>query len=308
MIPVESSPALPWSIAPRISEAEQSLLGADSLLLAQLLWNREIRTSAEAIRFLEPRYEHLADPNLMHGLPEAVERLLWAIHEHEQIVVYGDYDVDGVAGAAVLVQALRRLGADVFVHIPHRSRDGYGVNLAAVRELAAQAKVMITVDCGITAGDEIEAATALGLEVIVTDHHTIPSQLPAARAVLNPHQADCEYPCKVLAGGGVALTLARGMFLSVLDPEEAQREILALTPLAALSTVADVMPLIGENRTIVRLGLDVMRKGSRPGLDALCASSGRPLERLTARDLAFSIIPRLNAAGRMGDARHTSVR
>lgn len=300
----DGSPPTRWVLAPRVGEAEQVELGVDSLLLAQLLWNRGVRAACEAEDFLSPGASALGDPATMRGVPEATGRLLRALSGAEQIAVYGDYDVDGVAGAALLVETVQGLGGQVVAHLPHRARDGYGVNPDAVRRLAADgARVMITVDCGITANRELELARELGMDAIVTDHHAVPPVLPAALAVVNPHQDGCCYPFKELAGGGVAFQLARSVLLAALDGAEARRRWERLTPLAALSTVADVVPLLGENRSIVARGLAASRSGAVPGLEALCDGAGRSLGRLTARDLAFSVIPRLNAAGRMGDAR-----
>jgi single-stranded-DNA-specific exonuclease len=294
-----------WLVPPRVGEEEQRLLGADSLLLAQLLWNRGIRTAQEARCFLEPSSAGaLGDPRDMRGMPEAVRRLTEALRTGDRIAVYGDYDVDGVAGAAVLVDALTGLGANLVVHLPHRARDGYGVNSAAVRQLAEQgAKVMVTVDCGITAVDEVALATSLGMDVVVTDHHSVPAPLPGALAVINPHQPGCEYSYKELGGGGVAFQLARALLQALLPAHEAGLRAERLAGLAALSTVADIVPLTGENRTIVGLGLAAIQSGLIPGIEALCEHGGRRMESLTAQDLAFTVIPRLNAAGRMGDAR-----
>ncbi len=294
-----------WQLPHRIGEDEQRALGADSLLLAQLLWNRGIRSSAEAQAFLDPCTSNaLCDPRRMRGVPEAVARLLRAIQNHERIAVYGDYDVDGVAGAAVLVDALTGLSADLLVHLPHRARDGYGVNAPAVQKLAAEgATVMMTVDCGITAVDEAALAGSLGIDVIITDHHTVPARLPAAFAVINPHQPGCDYPYKDLGGGGVAFQVARALLDAALTPDEAKRRTARLAGLAALSTVADIVPLTRENRAIVAMGLDAIHAGLIPGIEALCDHAGRSIGSLTAQDLAFTVIPRLNAAGRMGDAR-----
>jgi single-stranded-DNA-specific exonuclease len=294
-----------WVTAPRIGVAEQESMGADSLLLAQLLWNRGVRTLPEARAFLAPTaMSSFGDPFTMLGMGAAVECVTSAIKERRPIAVYGDYDVDGVAGAALLVDALRSVGAEVLVFVPHRVRDGYGLNGTALRALAEQgARVVITVDCGITANTEVDIAAELGLQVIVTDHHTVPAQLPSAAAVLNPHQADCQYPCKELAGGGVAFQLARAVFSRLLPAAECDERALRLTDLAALSTIADVVPLVGENRMLASLGIATVRQGVRPGLKALCAVAGRQPAQLRIRDLSFGLIPRLNAAGRMGEAR-----
>jgi single-stranded-DNA-specific exonuclease len=240
----------------------------------------------------------------MLGMEQATRRLLAAVAAGERIAIYGDYDVDGLAGAALVTAALERLGADLLVHIPHRSRDGYGLNLGAVESLAAQGtRVLVTVDCGITGAAEVAGAAALGIDTIVTDHHPVPTAMPAAVAVLNPHQAECPYPFKDLSGGGVAYQLARSLLEAALGAADASTELSRLAGFAALSTVADVVPLVGENRVLVARGLAAARAGAIPGIEALCRRAGRSLQRLTGQDLAFSVIPRLNAAGRMGDAR-----
>ncbi len=300
-----SGPTTRWAVYPRIGDDEQRALGADTLLLAQLLWNRGIRSETEAATFLDPvERGDLGDPRSMRGVPEATTRLLEAIAAGEPIAVYGDYDVDGLAGAALLADALSGLGARVITHIPHRSMDGYGVHSDAIRDLAAAgARVLVTVDCGISAHQVLEQASQLGIDAIVTDHHSIPSELPSAIAVLNPHQENCEYPYKDLAGGAVAFQLARALLLRALPPEVAVSRWRRLAAFAALSTMADMVPLTGENRTIVAQGVEAMRSGAVTGLEAICHAARCEMASLTARDLSFKVIPRLNAAGRMGDPR-----
>src|SRR5207244_4050336 len=176
---------------------------------------------------------------------------------------------------------------DLIVHLPHRARDGYGVNAAAVRQLSEQgAQVMITVDCGITAVEEVAVATSLGMDVIVTDHHSVPNRLPAALAVINPHQPGCQYPYKELGGGGVAFQVARGLLLAALPEDEAGRRAQRLAGLAALSTIADIVPLTGENRAIVAMGVAAIRAGLIPGVEALSERAGRWMQGLSAQDLA----------------------
>lgn len=294
-----------WVVAPRIGVFEQEILQADSLLRAQLLWNRGMRSAPEAGAFLaQASIDSLGDPFRMKGMHEAVTCVVEAIQAKRPIAIYGDYDVDGVAGAALLVDALRSVGGEVLVYVPHRVRDGYGLNGQALTDLANQgARLVITVDCGITANTQVDLAASLGLQVVVTDHHTVPAQLPSAAAVLNPHQIACDYPCKELAGGGVAFQLARGLFAALLPADEADTRAARLTDLAALSTIADVVPLVGENRMLAALGLETARRGGRPGLRALCTVAGRAPADLRIRDLSFGVIPRLNAAGRLGEAR-----
>ncbi|MEA2639769.1 MAG: single-stranded-DNA-specific exonuclease [Chloroflexota bacterium] len=293
-----------WEIAARIGEEEQRALDAESLLEAQLLWNRGIRTAEDACVFLTPStLALLGDPLTMRGMAEAVARLKAAIANGERIGVYGDYDVDGVAGAALLATAIRAAGGDVVVYVPDRARDGYGVNPDGVRRLAeAGIRVIVTVDCGVTANVEVALAAELGVDVIVADHHAVPAELPAAFAVLNPHHTECAYAFKELAAGGVALQLARALLAGRGSAEAVGEQLEQLAAFAALSTVADIVPLIGENRIIVRVGLAAARASGHPGLEALCRVAGRALSRLSAQDLAFSVIPRLNAASRMGDA------
>src|SRR2546428_6482239 len=300
-----SGPPTRWAIFPRVGDTERAPLQVDSLLLAQLLWNRGVRTSAEAASFLSPaQLDGLSDPFALHGRDVAVDRLLSALKGGESIAIYGDFDVDGIAGAALVADAIRLAGATPSVYLPNRAREGHGLNVDALQQLNDRGvRVIVTVDCGITAGLEVARARELGMDVIVTDHHTVPIELPGAFAVLNPHQDGCSYPFKDLAGGGVALQLARGLLSSCLPAAEANSRSAELTDLAALSTVADMVPLVSENRAIVAHGLAGLREGRRPGLNMLCKRAERAVADLTARDLAFSMIPRLNAAGRMGDAR-----
>lgn len=296
-------PLLDWTVRPRAPRAALERLGVGSSLLAQLLLNRGIGDAAEARRFLDGGDEPLGDPWLMAGLAEALERISAAIAAAEHIVVYGDYDVDGLSGSTLLALALRAVGANVEVFIPHRARDGYGLSAAVLERLAARAVgLVISVDCGVTAAVEIAGAAAAGVDVIVTDHHRVPSELPPAVAVLNPHRTDCRYPFKMLAGAGVAFRLAEAVVSRFARPGCAAAIEPKLFELAALGTIADVMPLIGENRTIVRRGLRQLNQAASPGLGALAKLARLAPGWIDAEAIAFKVAPRLNAAGRLDDA------
>src|SRR5437588_8617449 len=253
--------------------------------------------------FLKPSIEHLHDPSLMRGMSEAVARALYAIDHQEPILIYGDYDVDGTTGTAVLLRALRMLGATAGYHVPHRFTEGYGIRQEALEKAAAKGyKLVVSVDCGITAHEPLNWARTNGLDIIVTDHH-LPDKdegAPPALAVLNPNQKGCEYPDKNLAGVGVAYKLIHALF------RERGREVQlpGFLKMVAIGTVADVAKLVGENRAIVALGLSDLPRAVNPGLRALMdiAGCGDDSE-MTAYDLGFRIGPRINAAGRMDAAR-----
>lgn len=243
-------------------------------------------------------------PFRLAGMAEAVTRLRAALRDGEVIAVYGDFDADGVTATALLQQTLEALGGKVLTYVPHREREGYGVHEAALMDLADRgARVVVTVDCGIRAGVELAAARRRGLDVIITDHHALPEDLPDALAVINPRRPDCRYGFSELAGVGLAYKLAQGLLR--VHGQVAGRPPLAeesLLDLVAVGTVADVVPLLGENRALVARGLDRLRRAPRPGLAALLAAMAVPPEAVSARDLAFGLGPRLNAAGRMDDA------
>jgi single-stranded-DNA-specific exonuclease len=235
----------------------------------------------------------------MLDLDRAVERLTRALAARERIVVYGDYDVDGIAGSAILVRAFRHFGVSVAAYIPNRYEEGYGLNAGALRQLAADgARVIVTVDCGITAVHEAEVARELGLDLIITDHHHPPAVLPEAYALVNPRRPGDRSPDKDLAGAGVALRLARALIgplgFAVREDE--------LTQLAALATVADVVPLQGANRVIVAAGLRALNAAPLIGVKALVDRGGLRAGRIGASDIGFGLGPRLNAAGRIADA------
>jgi single-stranded-DNA-specific exonuclease len=292
-----------WPRRRRADPAALAALGVDSPLLAQLLLNRGITSPAAAAPFLDPPRPAPPEPDAMAGLPAAIRRIERALDAGEKIVVYGDYDVDGLSGSTVLQRALLALGGQVEVFIPHRDRDGYGLNSAVLRDLAARgASLVVTVDCGVTATAEIEAANAIGLDVVVTDHHDVPPILPSAVAVVNPHRTDCPYPFKQLAGAGVALKVAQAVCARRLDPGRLAALTPSLLQLAALGTVSDVMPLSGENRAIVRHGLRALNDRPLAGVAALIRRAGLVRPWVTAEDISFRLAPRLNAAGRISEA------
>ncbi len=265
-------------------------------LCARVLRARGMTAPAEARRFL---YEEplLHDPMEMRDMDKAVTRLRQALTAGETIAVYGDYDVDGITAASLLTLFLRGEGATVLPYIPNRLEEGYGLNQAAVEKLVSQgAQVVVTVDCGITAVEETDQANALGLDVIITDHHECKDSLPDALAVVDPHRPDCPYPFKCLAGVGVALKLC----LAMAGPEREGELLESYADLCALGTVADVMSLTDENRTIVRRGLAALPHTSRPGLLALLRESGAEGKALSSTLVGYTLAPRINAAGRMG--------
>ncbi|MBC8160597.1 MAG: single-stranded-DNA-specific exonuclease RecJ [Roseiflexaceae bacterium] len=272
-----------------------------SPVVASLLYQRGLRGSESIAAFLSSDYRGgLHDPFLMKGMDAAATRIARAVAEHEPIIVYGDYDTDGVTSVTLLVQAIRAMGGDIQPYIPHRERDGYGLNNVASDKLAASGvKLLITVDCGISNADEVAHAKQLGIDVIVTDHHTPPEQLPAAYAIINPKQPGCTYPFSQLTGVGIAYKLVQALARKGLKMALRGRDLLDVV---ALGTVADMGPLVGENRVLVRAGLESLNATQRPGLAALIAEAGLVQGRVTATDISFMLGPRLNAAGRLDDA------
>ena len=287
-----------WNPAPRDGAAEQALLSAGvSPLAALTLAGRGIRSREEASSFLAAGPELLHDPMLLRDMDAAVERIDRALEQDETIAIYGDYDVDGITATCLLSSYLTERGAKVLPYIPDRLTEGYSLNTDAITRLRLKgARLLVTVDCGITNVKEAAFARGIGMDVVITDHHECKEELPQAAAVVNPHRPDCPYPFKQLAGVGVALKLALA-----LTPEERRLHVLeAYADLAAIGTVADVMSLTGENRSIVLLGLRRLAHSPRPGLQMLireCALEDKPI---TSTTIGYTISPRLNAAGRMG--------
>ena len=270
-----------------------------------MLWARGFRDPAQARRFFNPSLNDLYDPYLLAGMREAVERTRAAIGQKQPILLYGDYDVDGTSAVVILKKGLDLLGGCVSFHVPHRLRDGYGMRSEVVEEAAqAGVKLIISVDTGIRANDVVRHAAQFGIDVIVTDHHLPEAELPPAIAVLNPNRPDCPYPEKNLCGAGVALKLMQALLdTPVIEPERRRRLLESFLKIAAIATVADVVPLTGENRVIVKLGLAGLRQVKNAGLRALLDVSGfAEGTGPSARQVAFQVAPRINAAGRMASA------
>ncbi len=278
-------------------------------LAARVLAARGLADPAAAGRFLAAKLSDLPDPFAMKGMERAVERIAGALARSERIACYGDYDVDGVTSTVLLSGLLRAAGGDVVTYVPHRLVEGYGLNGAAVAKLAERGvKLLVTLDCGITSVEEVRAAAALGLDTVVVDHHTVPVELPAAAAILNPHQPGCGYPDKELAAVGVTFALCMALRRRLREagrfgaarPEPNLREALDLV---ALGTIADVVPLTGVNRILVRQGLLELAAERRPGVKALKRVAGVPPGvPVAAGQVGFRLAPRLNAAGRLDDA------
>ena len=272
-----------------------------SRFLAALLRRRGVATAAEARRFLAPEEGDLHDARLLAGAAEAADLLLATARRGGRVVVFGDYDVDGVTAVAQLRAALSRAGADAAAFIPHRLRDGYGLKPDTVRRVLAELRpaTIVTVDCGISAVEGVAAARAAGVDVIVTDHHLVPAALPDGAVVVNPRQPGCRYPYKELAATGIALKIAEAV--GTASGRGIARA--SLLRAASLGTIADLVPLDGENRAIAALGLAHLARARAPGLRALLAEAGLSAgDAPTAEEVAFRIAPRLNAAGRIDTA------
>lgn len=290
----------PRAVAPEDVSRLESALRLPRLV-ASLLVARGHGDVEAARAYLRPRLEHLHPPSAMRGMADAVDRLSLAIRRQETILVHGDYDVDGMCSTTILVRTLRHLGATAVPFAPHRLRDGYDLGEAGVRAaVAAGATVLVTCDCGTTAHAAVADLRARGIDVIITDHHLPSRPPPECIAVLNPRVAGCEYPDKDLCAAAVAFKLS----LALLDAHGAAANVaLNMLDLVALATVADVAPLRGENRILVRYGLRLMAESKNVGLRALIAAAGLEGRELTAGRIGFILAPRLNAVGRIGDAR-----
>jgi single-stranded-DNA-specific exonuclease len=304
---IEPAPAARWRL-PEFDPGELSAF-AGALKLhspaAQVLWNRGYRDPAAARVFLEAPLEGLHDPFSMAGMREAAARLAAAVRDREPVLLYGDYDVDGTSSVVILKKAIEIAGGQASFHVPHRLRDGYGMRSEVVDDAAARGvRLIVSVDTGIRAGEVVRHASSLGIDVIVTDHHLPEQELPPALAVLNPNRLDCGYPEKNLCGAGVAFKLVHALLKTLEWPAgRVERMLDSFMKLVAIATIADVVPLTGENRIVVKRGLAGLRSVKNPGLRALLNVAGlvegaHP----SAGQIAFRIAPRINAAGRMATA------
>jgi single-stranded-DNA-specific exonuclease len=282
-----------------VNRAAGARHGLDERVIG-LLAGRGLAGAAAFDAFFAPPLEALHDPAQLPDAAVFAARIRQARASAERVLIFGDFDADGLTGLAILTIALERLGIETIPYVPSRLDEGHGLSLAAVAAAgAAGARVIITVDCGTTSTAEIGAAVAAGIDVLVTDHHRVPPELPAALAVVNPKRLDSEYPDRLLAGSGVAFKLAQ---LLLADEPAGPQAALELADLATIGSVADMVPIMGETRAIVRLGLEQLRAHPRPGVAALLASAGASLDRIDTDTLGFAVAPRINAAGRMGEA------
>jgi len=298
-----------WLIPESNAPAARELAGQLSIqpVTASVLVSRGWSDPSAAQRFLRPDLEHLHDPLLLTGMRQAVARIKAAIQAKEKILIYGDYDVDGTVSVVILKKAIEMAGGEASFHVPHRLKDGYGMRSEVIERAAAMGiALIVSVDTGIRASEVVREARDRGIDVIVTDHHLPDAELPPALAVLNPNRRDCPYPDKNLCGAGVAFKLVHALLATLGWPaEKLARMMKSFLKLVAIATVADVVPLVGENRVIVKHGLEGLNQSKNPGLRAILELSGLMTGRSpSARQVAFQVAPRINAAGRMDDAQN----
>ncbi|HEX8253692.1 MAG TPA: single-stranded-DNA-specific exonuclease RecJ [Thermoanaerobaculia bacterium] len=291
-----------WTLTP--APPDNPRIPVANATMRSLLIRRGVSDEESFRRFVAPAIGDLHDPATIHGMDHACERIARAVRDKEAIVIYGDYDVDGVTSIVLLQTVLRSLGADAGFVVPHRLVDGYGLKMEVLERVLIErnVKLVITVDCGITSIEPVRHAIERGIDVIITDHHLPPEALPDAAAVLNPKQPGCDYPFKELAGVGVAFKLCCELIRRLTPPSMRKISIDSLLKIAAIGTVADVAPLIGENRTITSLGLAGLADVRNPGLRALLKRLGLAGRPLRSVDVGFKIGPRINAAGRLASA------
>lgn len=291
-----------WTITSTPDETVVAQLSKEinvSETIARILVHRGISTYDQAKRFFRPQLSDLLDPFLMDGMEDAVARVMIAIERKERILIFGDYDVDGTNSAGMLFLYFKQLGLETMFHIPDRIKEGYGISIVGIdRGKAFGSSLLISVDCGITAIDQVEYARSLGIDVIICDHHEPGAELPRAVAVLDPLKPNCTYPFKQLCGCGVGFKLIQAVGRR-LQKEDVVFEYLDFTTLA---TTADIVPLVGENRILTKLGLEKINSSPRPGIRALIESSGTELGKISTGQIVFVLAPRINAVGRLGDA------
>ncbi len=274
---------------------------------AGLLCQRGITTEKQAVEYLSPQLKQLPSPFLLKGIRKGVQLIVQAMEQQQPVIVYGDYDVDGICATVLLVDFLSLLHLNVHRHIPDRLTEGYGLSCDTVRMLSRKydsPALLVTVDNGISAVEEVGEARSAGFRVLITDHHQPPDVYPAADALINPKQKDCAFPCKELSGAGVAFYLIMALRSTLIKmgfwQENRSPNLKNYLDLVALGTVADVMPLVGVNRILVRAGLEVLSERKRPGIWALCEHIGLREGDITSEDISFRLAPRINASGRLG--------
>ena len=304
-----SRPEKRWNILPPDRDAARAIARQTGVaeITAQLLINRGISDPDTARAFLQPELSHLHDPSLLPEFDRAADRIRRAVEKGERIVIYGDYDVDGISATAILLRCMALLGAQAEFYVPNRLEEGYGLNAAAVAGLAdAGTNLIVTVDCGISAVEEVRLARELGMDVIVTDHHEPGEEVPTDAILINPKLPGCPYPFRGLSGAGVAFKLAWAVGKRSSNSDRVSKEfrdfLVDAVTLAALGTIADVVPLQAENRVLAHFGLRGIAGSSAPGMIALREAASLADKHIGAGDVAFRIAPRLNAAGRVGSA------
>jgi len=287
-----------WQMPPQVPQEQLAAMDLPPLMV-QLLHNRGITDRAQAESFLAADEHLLNDPFLLPDMDKAVSRIYSALLSGEKIAIYGDFDADGMTATAILSEGISFLGGTTVPYIPHRVEEGYGLNHAAVQRLHGEGvSLIITVDCGISNADEVDRARSMGLDIVITDHHTVPERMPQAVAVVNPKRADSDYPFPKLAGVGVAFKLLQALFGSL----GKDGHIDSFLDLVAFGTVADMEPLLGENRYLVKRGLEMLRATKRPGLREMAKCAGVSISSVDPDVISWSLGPRLNAAGRLEHA------
>ncbi len=303
MEPASSASAY-WSVYDPLTKAQNLEFQKAGIeyLQAQLLYNRGIKTPEAMRRFLDARYDQLPDPLTLIDMDRALERIQRALATHEHITVYGDFDADGVTSAALITRALRALrypGDQLDYHIPHRIHDTRGLSRDAIDKIKARGTTLIiTTDCGSSDTEEVAYAKSFGIDIIITDHHHPPVELPQAYALINPWRTDCTYSERYLCGAGIAFKLAQALFGIYHREQEAQE----LLDLVVIGTIGDIAQLLGENHTLVRLGMQQLNNTKNPGLRALIQITNLQPGKLRERDISYVLGPRINAAGRMKHA------
>jgi len=300
-------PATHWRLPEANERVQNSLLTELGInpVISQILINRNILNVSDAKRFLSPSLNDLHSPLLMKDMQEGVDRLIKAIYGHEKVMIYGDYDADGITSVALLVKFLREINDDVGYYIPDRISEGYSLSRTAIDKIKSDgAHLIITVDCGISDYDEVSYASSLGLDVIITDHHEVVGRIPEAVAIINPKRGDCRFPFKHLAGVGVAFNFLIALRGKLREDgfwgNKKYPNLKEYLDLVALGTIGDVVPLIDENRIFARFGLELIAGGKRVGLRALKKVSGVENRAVDSNTASFNLIPRINAAGRIG--------